>query len=241
MRFYLRIGAICAALFTSSLALEITSPSSGSAIDPTKPLTISWSISYTDPSVIDLKISSGSNHVTLATGAVTYAGSYTVPAGTLQGLGSGYAIVAVGNANTLAQVTGLSLGGSGSGEGSSSSGGNGQTSTVAQVTMTSTQTVIPTPAAATGSGGSDASSGSVPTTSVDSAGVTTMSGTRSLASTTHTGSSFVTSKTSKASSGSSTATATAGTTNTASGQRRLGGELVLGAAGVLAGIVALLA
>jgi len=240
MRFSLPVVVVLTACCASSVALQITSPTSGSTIDPTQSLTISWSISYTDPSTIDLKLSQSgsSDEITLATGAVTYAGSYTVPAGTLKGSGSGYTIVAIGNGNTLNQISGLSLGAGGS------NSGNQQTSTVAQVTMTSTQTVIPTPAAVT-SVGTEATSGTIPTASSESVGFTTMSGTVSgsevSSSISHSGSSFVTSKASRTSSSSSTAKATAGSTNTANGQRRPGSELVLGAAGVLAGIVALLA
>ncbi len=204
-------------------ALKFNSPSSGSAIDPNKPFVVSWSVSYTDPSAFDLKLSKSGSDITLATGIVTYAGTYTVPGGTLQSSDSGYTLVASANGVTLGQVTGVSLGGK-----------SGQTSTVAEVTLVSTQTVVPTPAASATSGETDATGSVVSTASIDLVGVTTITGTS-------TGSSFVTSTTSRASSSSSAATATAGNTNTASGQRRLAGELVLGAAGVLAGVVALLA
>ena len=216
--------AACLTTFLAvASALKFSSPSSGSAIDPTKPLVISWSVSYTDPSVFDLKLSKSGSDIALVTGIVAYAGTYTVPGGTIQSLDSGYTLVASANGATLGQVTGLSLGSQGD-----------QTSTVAEVTLTSTQMVIPTPAASASSKATDATGSTVSTASIDSVGVTTMTGTL-------TGSSFVTSTTSRASSSSNAATATAGSTNTASGQRRLAGELVLGAAGVLAGVVALLA
>jgi hypothetical protein len=227
------------ALFVVSSALKFSSPTSGSAIDPTKAITILWSVSYTDPSVIDLKLSNSDSDtdLTLATGVVSYTGIYTVPAGTIQGSGSGYVLVAIGNGATLAQVAGLSLGGT-----------SDQTSTVADVTLVSTQTVVPTPAGQTTSDATDDTRSTVPTASIDSVGITTLSGSASgspnLAPNSRTDSSFVTSTASTASRtsiSSSAATASAGSTNTASGQRRLGGELVLGAAGVFAGIVALLA
>lgn len=236
MRSFSSLAACLTAFFVTSSALKFSSPSSGSALDPTKPITISWSVSYTDPSVFDLKLSNSDSEsdVTLATGVTTYGGTYTVPAGTMHGSGSGYTLEAVGNGITLGQVTGLSLGDS-----------NDQTSTGTEVTLASTQTVVPTPATSTDASATDATGNIVPTASIDSVGVTTLSGTASgseiPASSTQTGSSFVTSTTSRASSSSSSATATAGSTNTASGQRRLCGELMLGAAGVLAGIVALLA
>ena len=239
MRFSSGLLVCLATFFAASLALTLTSPSSGSKIDPTQPLTISWSVNYTDPSVIDLKLSNpdSSKDVTIATGVVSYTGTYTVPGGTLRGSGSGYTIVAVGNSGTLDQVSNVSMGAKGADD--------AQTSTVAEVTLTSTQVVMPTSAGATTSGGTVAASDTVPMASIDSVGVTTMSGTVSgsqiVASITHTGSSFVTSTMSRAGSGPIPATATAGSTNTASGQRRLGSELALGAAGVLAGMVALLA
>jgi len=228
--------ACLTAFFAVAFSLEFTSPSSGSEIDPTQSLVISWSLSYSDPSVIDLKLSNSDSNTdfTLATGVVSYTGSYTVPAGTIQSSGSGYAIVAIGNGNTLGQVTGLSFGGT-----------SDQSSSDTEVTLTSTQIVIPTPATVTSSEETNVTSSNVPTASIDSVGVTTLSGTVSgsqiVASITRSGSSFATSTTSRASSSSNTATATAGSSNTASGQGRLTGEFVLGAAGVLAGIVALLA
>ncbi|KIW96264.1 uncharacterized protein Z519_03332 [Cladophialophora bantiana CBS 173.52] len=228
MRSHLRFVACLATLFSSSLALEFTSPTSDSQIDPSKSVVISWSLSLTDPSVIDLKLtnSDSSTDLTIATGVVSYTGSYTVPAGSIQGSGSGYKILAVGNGNTLDQITGLTFG---SKNDQSSSGGTGQ------VTLVTTATVIPTPAA-TGS--------TVPTATIDSVGVVTMPGTvTGSESTTRTaGSSFTTSTTNKASSESNGAVATsAGTTNTANGQKRRGGELILSAAGLLAGVIALLA
>jgi hypothetical protein len=229
MRFFLRLLACSTAFLAASSALKFSSPSSGSVVDPTQPITISWSVSYTDPSLLDLKLSNSDSKVdlTIATGVVTYGGSYTVPAGTLQSAGSGFTLVAVGNGITLGQVTGLSLG------------------AVAEVTLVSTQTVIPTPAASTNLEETSAAGTVIPTASIDSVGITTLSGTiggsQVLASVTHTGSSFLTSTTSGTITSSSAASASAGSTNTASGQKKLGGELVLGAAGILAGVVALLA
>ncbi|OAP58202.1 hypothetical protein AYL99_07292 [Fonsecaea erecta] len=227
--------ACLATLFSSSLALEFTSPSSDSQIDPSKSVVISWSVSYTDPSTIDLKLSNSDlgTDLTIATGVVSYTGSYTVPAGTIQGSGSGYEIVAVGNGDNLAQITGLTFG---------SKGGNGP------VTLVTTATVIPTPAASTTSGGHDGTDSNVPTATINSVGVITLSGTvtgskaTTSATNSRTESSFATSTTSRASSESNGAVApSAGSTNTANGQKRRGGELVLGAAGLLAGVVALLA
>ncbi|KIW73768.1 hypothetical protein PV04_01861 [Phialophora macrospora] len=229
MPFFLRLLACSTAILAASFALKFSSPSSGSVIDPTQPISISWSVSYTDPSVFDLQLSNSDSNVdlTIATGVVTYGGTYTVPAGTLQSAGPGYTLVAVGNGITLGQVTGLSLG------------------AVAEVTLVSTQTVIPTPAASTNMDETSATGTVVPTVSIDSVGFTTLSGTiigsQVPISVTHTGSSFVTSTTSGTITSSSAATASAESTNTASGQKRLGSELVLGAAGILAGVVALLA
>ena len=131
-------------------------------------------------------------------------------------------------------MTGLSFDGSGS-----------KTSTVAEATLTSTQTVVPMVVTSAASGATGSTSSIVTTASVDSVGVTslpgTVSGSQVLSSITHTGSSFVTSTTSRVTFDSSAATATAGSTNTASGQKRLTSEFVLGFAGVLAGVVALLA
>jgi len=235
MRPLLRVAVSLTAFFAAASAFTFSSPTSGSSIDPTKPLGISWSVSYTDPSTIDLKLTNSDSgaEIVLASGVVSYTGQYTVSAGTIKGSGSGYTLVAIGNGNTLAQLTGLSL------------GTGDQTSTGAEATQVSTQTVVPMPAASTGTEVVGATSGTIPTASIDSVGATTLPGTVSgsqvLASIAQTGSSFVTSTTSRGSTSSSAATPTAGSTNTASGQKRLAGELVLGAAGVLAGVVALLA
>jgi len=228
------LAACLTAFLAVTSALKFSSPASGSAIDPTQPIIISWSVSYTDPSVFDLKLSKSGTDITLGTGIVTYSGTYTVPAGTIQKSDSGYTLAAFGNGITLGQVTGLSLGGE-----------SGQTSTGAEETLISTQTVVPTPAASGTSGATDTTDSGVLTASIDSVGATTLTGTATgsqvLASIAQTGTSFVTSTTSRAGSSSSAASPTAGSTNTASGQRRLAGELVLGAAGVLAGVVAILA
>ncbi|KIY00355.1 uncharacterized protein Z520_04040 [Fonsecaea multimorphosa CBS 102226] len=241
MRSHFHFVACLATLFSSSHGLEFTSPSSDSQIDPSKSLVISWSLSYTDPSTIDLKLSNSDlgTDLTIATGVVSYTGSYAVPAGTIQGSGSGYEISAVGNGNSLAQITGLTFG---SKSDQTSSGGNGP------VTLITTATVIPTPAASTTSGGHDGTDSNVPTATIDSVGVVTLSGTvtgsKATTSPSNSGaeSSFATSTTSRASSESPGAVApSAGSTNIANGQKRRGSEVVLGAAGLVAGVVALLA
>jgi len=224
MRYSSSTAVSLAALLSYASALKFTSPTPGSKIDPTRALVISWSLDFTDPSLIDLKITNSDTNAvsidrTLATDVAAYAGSYTVPANTLPNSGSGYDILAISDGNTIAQVTGLILDGS--------TDGNGQSDTVAASTTSVGQ--APT---------------NVQTASIDSVGLTTLSGiftgtaTTSSPTSTRTGSSFVTSTTS---SESSAAVTSAGNTNFANGQTLLGGELVLGAAGVLAGIVALLA
>ncbi|KIW24913.1 uncharacterized protein PV07_10594 [Cladophialophora immunda] len=239
MRSHFHLVACLATLLSSSLGLEFTAPSSNSQIDPSKSVVISWSLSYTDPSTIDLKLTSSDSDtdLTIATGVVSYTGSYTVPAGTIQGSGSGYKILAVGNGDTLAQITGLTFGTKG---GQSSSGDNGP------VTMVTTATVVPV--ASTASAGRDGTDSNVPTATINSVGVVTLPGTvtgsiaTTSASNSRTGSSFATSTTSQAGSESNGAVApTTGSTNTANGQRRRSGELVLSAAGLLAGVIALLA
>jgi hypothetical protein len=208
--------AVWTAVLSLASALTFTSPTAGSTIDTTHSLTLSWSVSFSDPGTIDLHIVKGSGSATtLATGVSSYAGTWTVPANTISGSGSGYILFASANGNKLGSVS-ISLG-----DGSTTSSGSDS----ASVTMVMTQTVVPLPA----------SSSTIPTASIDTVGITT-----GLASITGTGG-FVTSTTRRETGDTSTSTPTAGTTNTASGQKRLGSELVLGAAGVLAGIVALLA
>ena len=252
MRCSYLFSACLAAFLSTGSALEITHPTSGSGIDPTRDLVITWSANVTDPSIIDLKITNSdpnalTTDMTLATGAVTYAGSYTVPANTIQNFGTGYQILAIVDGKTLAQVTGLVLG---------ASSDQVSTETNGQLTFitTATNTAAPSAAVTTtsdGQEGSDGVSTSVHTATIESVGITTLTGTGTGSeatgstmgtTTSRTTSNFVTSTASRSSSKSSAAAATsAQSTNTANGQKRLGGELVLSAAGVLAGVVALLA
>jgi len=233
-------GAFVLALLSTVSSLEILSPTPGSGIDPTKPLSILWTVDYNDPALIDIKFTNANPNgvttdLTLATGVASYTGGYTVPENTIQNFGTGYQILIISGGNTIASSTGLVLG---------QSSNEVTTDANGQATLVSTASGVRQDSATLTS--------SVPTASVDSVGVTTISGTATAtdeeaASSTATSrvSSFVTSTSSRSGSGSgasSSASATsAQSTNTANGQRRLGGELVLGAAGVLAGLVALLA
>ncbi|OAG38549.1 hypothetical protein AYO21_07209 [Fonsecaea monophora] len=238
MRSHFQVVACLATLFPSSLGLEFTSPSSDSRIDPSKDVVIWWSLSYTDPSTIDLKLGkSGSDtDLTIATGVVSYTGSYTVPAGTIQGSGSGYKILAVGNGDTLAQITGLTF----SSKSDQSSSGDG-----GQVTLVTTATVVPVASTTSPIGGGTDSI--VPTATINSVGVVTLSGTgtgsqvTTSLSNSRTESSFATSTSEASSESNGGVAATTGSTNTANGQNRRSGEFVLSAAGVLAGVIALLA
>ena len=242
------LQACLAAIFSTASALQFTSPTSGSGIDPTQPLVISWSVNFTDPSLIDLKITNANPNavttdMTLATGVASYTGSYTVPANTIQNFGTGYEILALSNGATLAQITGLILGSSGS---QVSTDANGQLTLVTTATGTGATTAAST--TSNGQNGSDSVSTSVPTASIESVGVTTLSGTvtgseptAGVSASSRTESGFVTSTASGTRSDSSATASSTSSTNTANGQKRLGGELVLSAAGVLAGVVALLA
>lgn len=233
-------GAFILALLSTVSSLEILSPTPGSGIDPTKPLSILWSVDYNDPALIDIKFTNANPNgvttdLTLATGVASYTGAYTVPENTIQNLGTGYQILIISGGDTIASSTGLVLG---------QSSNEVTTDANGQATLVST---------ASGQQQDSATlTSSVPTASVESVGVTTISGTgtatdseATTSATTSRVSSFVTSTTSRSSSsggGQSSASATsAQSTNTANGQRRLGGELALGAAGVLAGLVALFA
>lgn len=239
-------GAIAlAVLATAASALEILSPTPGSGIDPTKPLSILWSVDYNDPALIDIKFTNANPNdvttdLTLATGVASYTGSYTVPENTIQNFGTGYQLLILSGGNTIASSTGLIL---------------GQSSNEVTTDANGQVTLVSTAAAGTASGSAHLTS-SVPTASIESVGATTLSGTAAettasdadatASATTSRVSSFVTSTSSRSSSSgsgspSSASATSAQSTNTANGQRRLGGELVLGAAGVLAGLVALLA
>jgi hypothetical protein len=236
-----KYGAFFLALLATASALEILSPTPGSGIDPTKPLSILWSVDYNDPALIDIKFTNANPNgvttdLTLATGVASYTGAFTVPENTIQNFGTGYQILIISGGNTIASSTGLVLGQSSN---EVTTDANGQATLVSTASITASgqnqdSTILTT---------------SVPTASVASVGVTTISGTgtdaeATASATTSRVSSFVTSTSSRSSSSSSQSSASATSTqstNTANGQRRLGGEFVLGAAGVLAGLVALLA
>ena len=222
------------ALFTSAVtALTITSPAAGAAIDPTQPIEIQWTSDSSDPSTIDLSIgqegsTGGRGKQTLASGVDTSTGSFTIPANTIQSYGTGYQIQALsaGETDALAAATGLTLSPF---QGSVSTGSDGQLTLTSQPT---TQSAITAPTSLQSATGVTILSG---TATPDPTGTTAATSARSTG--------FITSSVSRSSSEEASAAATsADTSNTANGQLHIrGSEVVLGAAGVLAGLVALVA
>ena len=238
MRNLLLLGASLATLLLPTSALDIISPTPGSGVDPKKPFSILWAVDYSDPALIDIKFSGSDGDVTLATGVASYTGSYTVPEDTIKDIGTDYQVLIISDGKTIASSTGLTLG---------QSSNEVTTDANGQATMASTAAGSGAATSTDASSNSATITNSVLTASVESVGITTMSGTATedgatASSTNSRSSGFVTSTLSSSSdsSGQSSASATsAQSTNTAG--NRLVGELALGAAGVLAGLVALLA
>jgi hypothetical protein len=213
------------ATFTTTSALDFTSPSEGSDIDPTRDITITWTSSSSDPSTIDLTIGNAqpnqaTTELTLGSDIDTSSNTFTIPANTIQNWGTGYQIQALDGTAVLAEITDLVL---------SPFSGQVSTNTAGQLTIISQQSTAQGPITA-------------PTSLQSATGVTLLSGTvtpEPTESSRRTG--FITSSTSR-STEASAAASSAANTNTANGQVQMrGSEVVLGAAGVLAGIVALLA
>jgi hypothetical protein len=253
------------------LALTITSPQPNTNIDPTLPLTITWTSLSTDPSTISLKIDNAdpnalSTSQILASGISTSLGKWVVEGNTVQNWGTGYQILALsgnggdGDQGALGKVEGLTLGQGGGSGGSVVTAGNGQVSYVSapatatggqgagqgqgETTVTQTQqatTVLSGTVTATVS-----TTGAATGTGVVETGSVSGSGTESTSRGSASASGFVTSSTTRSGSGTGTAAATsAAETNTAN---RLNGVrlgvgfegVVMGAAGVVAGLVAMI-
>jgi len=244
---YLSIPCVSlVAFFPCISALTITSPAPGSTIDVLEPLVISWTSDSSDPSTVDLRIDNANSNllstdVTLATGVSTSSGSYTVPPNTIQDFGTDFQIEILSDGTTLAESTGLVLIATST---QVSTNANGQLTTVSATSAEAASTAAQTESAAatTNPSGDPATTNSEPNITL-SGTVTGGEGSATAPGATRTASSFVTSASSTTSSRSqaSAAATSASSTSTANGQRRLGSEYVLSAAGVLAGVVALLA
>ena len=258
MRTTLTFAAV-AALLSQAIAITIISPFPGTNIDPSQPISITWIASASDPSTIDLKIDDSSPNAlstnqVLAAGVKTSSGSFTVPANAIQNWGTGYQIQATGSGgDVLGTVGDLTLG---AGSNAVTTASNGQISLITSATAAEASSTVAAPAtgvtsAPAGTTGSvETGSGSVVAATAAStvlsgsftAVSTSASGSQSSTSTKSSG--FVTSSTSRTATESSEASAaatSAANTNTANSLGRMrGGEVVMGAAGVLAGIVALI-
>ena len=237
-----------AILLSGASALTFTSPTPGQPLDPTQSIVIKWTSDGSDPSNIDLIVSSANSgsvfpEQTLATGVSTASGQYVVPANTIQSYGTGFQIDASGAGTTVGQVTGLTLG---AGSNQVSTASNGQVSFVGESTAnvpaaTGTATLTGIITSAPGSGASSAA-GSVTILTGTVTGSAAVSSSTGSSDSTSRSSSFITSSTSRSSSeASAAATTSAANSNTANSQGRVASEVVLCGAGVLAGIVALLA
>lgn len=232
---------------TAVSALKILSPTPGSSIDPTQPLSIVWSVDIYDPALVEIRFTNAepnavTSDLTLATGVASYTGSYTVPENTIQNFGTGYQLLFIGNGGaTIASSTDLTLGASSN---QVSTDANGQ---LTLITSAATDNV---PAVTAGStAAASVSSGNLDTASDHRVTVTTLTGTAtpsqasttlSVSGTSQSGPSTASVHDSSSSSSSASATP-AESTNIATRSSLFGGEAFLTAAGVLTGLIALLA
>ncbi|KIV98233.1 hypothetical protein PV10_01901 [Exophiala mesophila] len=238
----LYIASVVLLLFSATTvsALKIISPTSGSSIDPTQPLNIVWSAENFDPALVEIRFSNAepnavTSNLTLATGVSTFSGSYTVPENTIQNFGTGYQLLFIGNGVTIASSTDLTLGASSN---QVSTDANGQ---LTLLTSTSTDNVPATTAGSTVSEGISSEVIDTVTTLTGTITASQSSTTLVVSGTPQSGSSTG-SVHSATNSGSSSASATsAQSTNVATRSSLFGGEAFLTAAGVLTGLIALLA
>lgn len=212
-----------ASLLVAVEAFTITSPTDGEVLDPTQPITFSWTSDSSDPTtfniVLDNSASGGlTNNVVVATDVSTSAGSYTISTNAARTYGEGFTLMAESAAgNILATSPSFSL----AMEAGSSSTYTGSIAT--------TNGVAPA-----------ASTGAQPTV-VGASGSSTAGSTSSM-----TGSnSFTTSTVSRSGSGTVTSSSSSSPTATTSqnAQPKLGSrtQYAFTAAGLIAGFAALLA
>lgn len=228
-------------LFTLIQALTITSPSG--SIDPTQPITVVWTSSPSDPSTFDLVLDQPDGGLTsnkvIATGVSTSAGSYIVSANAVMSYGSSFVIKARSpSGDTLATSPSfdLSIG--------SATTVDGQLSAVSTYTFTGPTN---TNDAGTAQNTLTASSAQGPAASSTGAAQSQNSTGDSSSTTdaTNTSTGFSTSTTSRANSSStrSSSSTSASATTSQNAQPRLGSssQIAFSAAGILAGLAALLA
>ena len=227
-------------VFTTAVsALTITSPSAGQTLDPTQPITVSWTSEASDPSDFDLVVDGNGglfSNTKVATGITTSSGTYYLPANAIITYGSGFVLKAQtpdGDDLAFSGSFDLSLG--------SATTTNGQVSFISTNTFTGTITSGIASAAQTAMVASTTSSDTVSSISSDSSASSANTGPGTTSSDTRSG--FSTSTISRSSTTSASATSSASVTTSANAQPRLvsNSQIVLSAAGVLAGLAALLA
>ena len=234
-----------AALITSIQALTITSPSQGQILDPTQPITVTWTTSSGDPSTFDLLTSDGSfiSDTRVARSVSASAGSYIIPANSVQSYGTQFSVRADGpDGNHLATSGTFTL--------SVGSGYvvNGQTTLVTAQTFTGTPAPSQAASASQTGNASGTDSNNASATATGSPDTATASGSATESSTVLSGSrtGFSTSTTSgvsRTSSAGASSTSASSATTSANAQPRLasGSQIVLSGAGLIAGLAALLA
>jgi len=252
MRFSFVIVAIGVLLATVN-ALTITSPASGDSLDPTQPITIRWTSNSSDPSSFDL-ILDNSNQNSLvknkkiATSISTSSGSYILSTATITTYGSGFMFKAqTTSGNTLSTSGSFTLAVDTSAVVTSNGAVSFQstyTATVLASSSFSSALAAETSTQTTSNSATKAESLVAQTTGTErtnSASFT--SNTTPSSGSLNTG--FMTSTVSRSSSGStrSVSSSAASATTSANAQPRVGsgGQIAFTAAGLIAGLVALLA
>lgn len=234
-----------ASLLATIDALTITSPSDGQTLDPTEPITFSWTSDSSDPDTFDILLDDSAvgglvSNLKVASGVSTSAGSYILPTGATKTYGDGFVLKAQSSSGdilaTSPQFT-LSMG-----DGSSPT----YTGTVSEGPASTTDAAA---ASSTATGDDAATSDNGSTTTGTSDAQATLGGNSNSAAASGTAAStgsnsFTTSTVSR--SGSSTGTSSSSSpsaTISQNAQPKLGSssQIAFTAAGLIAGLAALLA
>ncbi|KAJ9660101.1 hypothetical protein H2198_002798 [Neophaeococcomyces mojaviensis] len=250
-------------LLATADALTFTSPAAGDSLDPTQPITVEWTSDSSDPSTFDLILdNSNKNSLVknkkIATSISTSSGSYILSTAAIMTYGDGFIFKAQSaSGNTLSTSGAFTL----AVDTSAVVTSNGRVSYQSTYTATVPPSSTAQGALAVSSSAQTTSNSAITTDSLvaqTTATATTTEATESATSTPEatttsesSRSSFMTSTTARSSSSSgssssstrSASSSAASATTSVNAQPRVGssGRIVFSAAGVIAGIVALLA
>jgi len=244
----MRAGVILfAALLATTRALTFTSPTVGQSLDPTQPITVQWTSDSSDPATLNLSIDKPGglvNNRTIARGLSTSSGNYVVAANAAaMTYGDGFllrALGATGNILAISPSFALSVGSATTIDGQISYTWTNMFTGMPPATKIDQSVLVATSIDDDSATSSEAAMPSNRTATYPAAIASTTS---TAAGNTSSGFSTSTLSRTSASSTHSSSASSASATTSQNAQTRLGssGQIALTGAGVLAGLVALLA